>query len=437
MRARLAIDGSLPHARTDAAVLVGLSGGLDSTALLHALASDSSIRARGLRALHVNHGLHPDAQRWEAHCAELCRTLDVPFSATRVVVRRDGRGPEAAARHARHVALREAAGPGDVVALAHHLDDQAETFLLRALRASGPDGLGAMEPWRAFGAAWLWRPMLHLPRATIADYARAHGLAWLEDPSNADAGLDRNFLRLHVLPQLRERWPHASGALAGAAARCSASARLLVQDDSAALHALRTGADTIDAERLRALPAERRARVLRAWVSTLGLPPLPARGVQQVEAALLGARADAQAEFAWSGARIRRWRTWLWAGDVAPPLPAGWQVEWDGSRPLDLPDGGQLRLEGAASFVTPLTVRARRGGERIRLPGRTHRHVLKHVLQDLAVPPWEREHLPVLCAMDGDVEAAGDVVVGAGLAGWLSGSHASLCWSRPPALRGR
>ena len=196
-------------------VWVAFSGGLDSTVLLHRLAHDAVIRRQGLSAVHVHHGLQAEADAWAAHCATVCHALDVPLRTVRVQVDRErGEGLEAAARHARHAAFAATMGHGDVLAIAHHRDDQAETFLLRALRASGPDGLAAMRPWRAFGPGWLWRPLLETPRDDVHAYARAHALTWIEDPSNARTDLDRNFLRHDVLPLLEGRWPQAT---AGAA----------------------------------------------------------------------------------------------------------------------------------------------------------------------------------------------------------------------------
>lgn len=433
----LDIDLSPLQDRPGSALIVAFSGGLDSTVLLHALANHPGLQPRRLRAVHVNHGLHADAERWQAHCAAVCAALGVPFDACRVRVSRDGDGPEAAARKARHAALAGAAAAGDVIALAHHLDDQAETFLLRALRASGPDGLQAMRPWRSLGQAWLWRPLLDLPRDRLAMYARAHGLQWVDDASNLDPGYDRNFLRLQVMPLLRQRWPHAAAALATSARRTADDVGLLIAGDAEALAQVRVDAWTLDAGALARLPRERRARVLRAWTASLGLPALPARGVQQVEAALLVARDDANACFRWHDAHIRRWRGLLRAGRAAATMPSGWQATWAGPEALPLPDGGMLRTVPPHAFAAPLAVRARRGGERIRLPGRAHTHALKHVLQDRGVPPWEREHLPLLFDGDGELEAAGDVVVGARLAARLSAAGVRLHWERRAAVDGR
>jgi len=129
----------------DRPLLVGFSGGLDSMVLLHLFASDPASRAR-LRAIHVDHGLQPDAGRWSDRCQATCTALGVPLTTVRVQVDAAGRGPEGAARMARHAAFEAEVRDDEALVLAHHRDDQAETFLLRALRASGPDGLAAMRP---------------------------------------------------------------------------------------------------------------------------------------------------------------------------------------------------------------------------------------------------------------------------------------------------
>jgi tRNA(Ile)-lysidine synthase len=422
---------AIPHPAPAGAVLVGLSGGLDSSVLLHLLAMQPSIRARGLRALHVHHGLQADADAWATHCGDLCDVHRVPLTVARVEVGREtGLGREAAAREARRRAYADALEAGDILALAHHRDDQAETFLLRALRASGPDGLAAMRPWRRFGPAWLWRPLLELPRSALMAHARRHDLRWIEDPSNADASLDRNFLRQQVLPLLRERWPHAGTAFARSAALSAAAQDLLVDGDAVALASTQTVDPRIlSVDALLALPRARRARVLRCWIEHLEMPPLPAQGVARIEADLLTAAADADAAFHWHGVAVRRWRDLLHAGPVREPLPPAWQLQWDGCAPLVLPHGGQLDLEGRAGFDSSLRVHARQGGERIALPGRRHSHALKHVLQDLGVPPWLRDQLPLLSDADGALLAAGDLAFSAGFDGWLRSHEAKLAWT--------
>jgi tRNA(Ile)-lysidine synthase len=428
----LAIDLAPLQAHPSGALVVALSGGLDSTVLLHALAASPQARARGLRAMHVHHGLHPDADRWQAHCERFCTALDVPLASVGVNVEPVGEGLEAAARRARHAALEASLADGDILALAHHRDDQAETFLLRALRASGTDGLAAMRPWRAMGRGYLWRPLLGLPRAALSAYAQAHALTWIEDPSNADTRFDRNFLRANVLPLLRGRWPDAEAAFARSAALCAQAADLLDEGDAALLAAVRADDDRlIDATRLRELPAARRARVLRLWIATLQLPPLPADGLRCIESELLHARDDAQARFDWHGASVRAWRGLLHGAPSRPGLDASLVLPWDGHEPLHLPDGGALLFTAPMALGSGARVHARCGGERIRLPGRDHSHALKHVLQSRDVAPWTREHLPLLVD-DGGLLAAGDVAISDRLSTLLDAAGAQLVWTRPP-----
>jgi tRNA(Ile)-lysidine synthase len=421
------------QAGADAPLRVGFSGGLDSTVLLHLLAATPVLRARGLGAVHVHHGLHPAADDWADHCAAICRSLGVPLEVARVRVDvAEGSGPEAAARAARHAAFAGSLPAGGILALAHHRHDQAETFLLRALRGSGVDGLAAIRPWRRFAGGWLWRPLLDLPRERLLAHARDHRLQWIEDPSNADHGLDRNFLRNKVMPLLRERWPRADAALARCAALSAEADALLAGEDQRALDEARGEDGTLSLPALRTLAPARRARVLRLWIDALGLPPLPAGGVARIEADLLQARADSSATFAWSGAEVRAWNGRLHAGKTRAPLPSGWRVAWDGRQPLRLADGGILFLSAAddagdpgglhdagRGFEAPMYVHARQGGERIRLPGRSHSHALKHVLQEAGIAPWERARLPLLSDAAGEVHAAGDRILSAAFAQWL------------------
>jgi tRNA(Ile)-lysidine synthase len=415
-----------------APLCVAFSGGLDSTVLLHLLAADAARRGHGLRAMHVDHGLNPDSARWARHCHAVCAALDVPLVVERVLVDHNlGTGPEAAARTARHAAFARTLGEGEVLALAHHRDDQAETFLLRALRASGPDGLASMRPWRRFGRGWQWRPLLDITRAQLLEHAHRHGLHWIEDPGNAGTDFDRNFLRHRVLPILRERWPEADAAFARSAALAAESVELLQAGDAEALATVATANPAILSRlALRVLSPARRARVLRRWVDALGLPPLPGNGAARIEAEVLDSAADAGAAFAWSGAVVRAWRTELHAGMQEAPLPHDWEAAWSGHSPLALPGGGALELAPPTSFAMPYVVRARRGGERIRQPGRDHSHSLKHVLQDLGVPPWERARLPLLFTADGELLAAGDLVYSSAFKHWLQASGTRLAWRR-------
>ena len=197
-----------PHIPAHQRICLALSGGVDSIVLLHLLAGLRASHPFTLSAVHVHHGLNPDADQWLDFCREACARLSVPFAAERVCVRPKGQGIEAAARAARYAVF--AVQPCDAVALAHHQDDQIETFFLAALRGGGIRALAAMPPSREWQGKTLLRPLLAYSRAEIEAYAAAHGLAHVNDSSNQDPSLLRNWLRHQMLPRLVFRLPHAA-----------------------------------------------------------------------------------------------------------------------------------------------------------------------------------------------------------------------------------
>ncbi|NIR59118.1 MAG: tRNA lysidine(34) synthetase TilS, partial [Gammaproteobacteria bacterium] len=274
----------LAHHAPAARYWVAYSGGLDSLVLLHALAARRDRLGAPLAAVHVDHGLHPDSGRWAAHCARTCAALGVPYEC-RVVeaTAASGESPEAAARRARYEALAGLLEPGACLLTAHQRDDQAETLLLQLLRGAGPDGLAGMPMCRPLGAGWHLRPLLDWERADLHAYARAQGLEWVEDASNRDTGIDRNYLRHIVLPALRERWPGAPATLARAARHQAEAAELLVALGRADARAAADAAPgTLRASALRDLPAPRQRNLLRAWIARAGLPAPSAAQLERV-----------------------------------------------------------------------------------------------------------------------------------------------------------
>lgn len=453
-------ETSLRAANTQPAgpALVGFSGGLDSTVLLHRLSAQAAIRERGLRAIHVQHGLHPDADAWAEHCQRVCDSLGIDLVVVEVrVASGSGLGPEAAAREVRHEAFAKQLRGGETLLLAHHQDDQAETVLLRLMRASGSQGLAAMRALRPFAKGWLWRPLLHVPRSALLEYAKAHSLRWIEDPSNSDQSLDRNFLRHRVLPTLRERWPHANTVLARSAELLAEDAALLRDESRKRLDQARgPDATTLTVTALLELERPWRTRVLRQWLSELRLPALPGNAFAIIDSDLLGARPDASAEYRWAGAVLGRWRDWLHVETQCAMLPLDWRCSWDGRGSLQLPTGDALFFASTLAASDALAsgagatgdapveaclgrlfVCARRGGERISLPGRSHSHALKHCLQEAGVPPWQRQRLPLLLAEDGELLAAGDQIVSARLEQFCRKKSVRLQWqqaSRSPDI---
>lgn len=370
---------------------VAFSGGLDSTVLLHALARR---RPPSLTAVHVNHGLQPAAAQWQRHCAAVCAGLAVPFESHAVQVRDHDAGPEAAARAARYRCFEALLAPGDWLLQGHHLDDLAETLLLRLLRGAGPEGLAGMPRRRALGAGQLLRPFLELPRAALADYAAHWHLHWVDDPSNRDTRLDRNYLRREVLPLIETRWPGYRRTFARSAAQLAASAAALPVP---ALAPCRSSAGD-PGFRLASLPAPPLdAAALRRWLRALCLDMPPAARLADFLAQLRGGR-GAQLRL---GERVlERYRDGVYCRRVLPPPPGG-PLSLVPGRTLAVPGAGRVRLRAAAPVAAApaLQLRFRRGGERLATADGRHLR-LKTLFQDRALPPWWRDRVPLLFAGD-------------------------------------
>jgi tRNA(Ile)-lysidine synthase len=379
-------------------LLIGYSGGPDSHVLLHA---SERLRERlelRLSAVHIHHGLQPAADAWAKHCEAVCRALEVPFELHRLeLLPAPGESIEAQAREARYGAFRRLLAPGDILATAHHRDDQAETVLLALLRGAGVHGLAAMPARAPLGDGELFRPLLDLPRAALLDYAREHRLDWIEDPSNADHRLDRARLRTAVLPRLRERWPALDRTLARSAAHCAEAAELL--DGLADELLTRLAADTPDAlsiSRLRALEAARQRLVLRRWLMRQGFLPPDQTHLQRIIDEVLGAAPDRQPMVAWRGSEVRRHRDELLAMSPLQPPPPPDPIESRGERLVLPPHLGELswRLE-LGTDLPDLHIAFGASGLRCKRTGRPGAD-LKALFQEAGVPAWLRSRVPLL-----------------------------------------
>ena len=437
-------------------LLLGFSGGRDSTALLHRLAVALDGGWTHLRAVHIDHGLHRDSADWAMHCAAVAEALGVPITVRRVVVTPDGRGPESAAREARWTAFAAERRDDECLVLAHHRDDQAETLLLALLRGSGERGLSAMRPFTADARGPVWRPLLDTPTEAIERYAQANRLRWVEDPSNADTRLARNALRHVVLPVLRTRFPQADAGLAHSAALLADADALLdaqARRDLAPLLGLDPA--TLDLGGLYALPPARGRRALRAWGMAHGAV-LTRDAIERVFGEWRGLPASRPLRHAQGGHWLRQWQGRLWltaAGGDAAPTKGERAVRktsiaaapWDGRAPHALDGGGSLSLlgdggaRGFAGFVEPgktLRVGTRdQASTGLRTEPQRPTRSLQRVFADLGVPPWQRPAVPLLLDADGRVLAVADLAYDAGFDAWLRSREARLLW-RPPATPG-
>ena len=415
-------------------LLVGYSGGLDSHVLLHCLsqalvdapntasksspecADPTAIADSQLLAVHVNHNLQSESHDWAKHCTETARLLGVECQVHHVkhddefAQELQRSGPEAAARGARYKAFAEQMNAGDYLLLAQHADDQAETFLLQALRGSGPDGLAAMPAQREFAQGLLLRPLLECQRVDLEAYAQHFALGSIEDPSNADERFDRNFIRRQIMPRLTERWPAAKRTLSRTAGHCAAASTIvneLASDDLAGMLEDQETSDSLKVDALLSLSVERRFNVLRCWVNSKGLSMPPLALLQQVEQELLQNPTSAGTART-RGYELRRYRDRLYLLDPHVLPGAAFEHTWpNGQSELAIPEIGLTltRVDLAAQGLclpasARIEVRSRHGGEQLAVGRPVIHKSVKKLMQEAALPPWQRSRVPLIYIND-------------------------------------
>ena len=380
-----------------ARIFVAYSGGLDSSVLLHLVAHERGCDQ--VIAWHVNHGLQAAANAMEQFCREQAGSLGVRVEVDRLDMSDVDGNIEAEARERRYRLFASRLAQNDLLLTAHHADDQAETFLLNALRGSGSAGLRGIATQRELGNGHLLRPLLDYSRDQLETYAREHEIAWFNDPSNSQLRFDRNYLRQQVMPVIRARWPHALGGFAMACALQAETRQVLDEVAEADFELCRRGAseciDTLDIPELLTLSPGRRNNLIRYWVRQAGFGSLP----QGRLGSLLGqleARADRGPRIEGSGFSIRIYdrRLFLVPENPQPALEESY-VFGQQSRiaieplQLDLSRAELLAQVGSDETGQELTIRLRRCA----VPD-GDRHRLKRLFQKHRVPPWRRDRVP-------------------------------------------
>ncbi|WP_342221445.1 tRNA lysidine(34) synthetase TilS [Candidatus Fukatsuia endosymbiont of Tuberolachnus salignus] len=441
-------------------LLVGFSGGLDSTVLLHLLTRirDSRHSVFHLRAIHINHGLSPAAGAWTGHCQYQCKQWQVPLTIVPVQIDARDYGIEGAARAARYQVFAQHLAAEELLLTAQHQDDQCETFLLALKRGSGPAGLSSMARLTTLTQnqlqrpCQLLRPLLAYSRTDLARYAQQHQLCYVEDESNQDARFDRNFLRLRILPLLQQRWPHFAQATARSASLCAEQEQLLDELLAPTLDQLQHSDGSLSTEGLLRFSEVKRNALLRRWLSGQGVT-MPARDqLQRLWKEVVLARVDATPHLQCGQYQLHRFRQRLYL--LTSRIDITEQVLlWPVTRNLAIEHPNYLAIEnavikkrGAEDLVLPANLGTLKllatGGQQVRTPtadeivsvrfglqgevkiiGRHRSRQSKKLWQELNVPPWERNRIPLLYFNEQLIAAIGTFItqegqIKAGEQGW-------------------
>jgi tRNA(Ile)-lysidine synthase len=390
------------HLMPSQRVLLALSGGLDSSVLLRLLAAAKQTIPFELHVMHVHHSLSPNADAWADFCTQQCELLNVPIEVVYVQLDPNSKqGIEAAARQLRYEALFDFKLNGiapNFIITAHHQDDQAETLLLQLFRGAGVKGLASMAVIDE--SRRLMRPLLDVSRQTLKEYAEQHNISWCDDESNDNTQYERNFVRHDVMPVLATRYPSVKSVLARTASHLAEANELL--DTLAKIDAdplLQN--NSLCLQGLTALDLPRAKNLLRWWFSQNRLTMPTSEFLNEITQQLFNAKPDANINIQLRNLSLKRYqqRAYLCSERVAEAF----DMVWSGQPCLNLPNGGQLHFKqvtgGGLALkhgMTKLRITNRDGGERFKPDVLRPTRTLKHLLQEANVPPWQREHLPLI-----------------------------------------
>lgn len=399
------LDCLLKQYPQSACFWVAYSGGLDSQVLLYALSQ--LVSAKRLRAIHINHGLQGDSDKWATTCQAICEKLAIYCEVVTLVIKpKPGESLEACAREARYRAMAKRIPAGDFLLTGHHQNDQAETFLLQLFRGAGLKGLVSMPFCQRFASTYLIRPLLEFTRKELYAYAQMYHLTWIEDDSNSNLRFNRNFIRHQLLPLIQQRWPKADKTIARSAANLVEAHALLDEIGQQDWNSLQgSESPSLSISRLMTLSVKRQTNVLRYGLKQLHCSLPSQKQLKQINV-LLNCRPDASPHVNWGNVQLRRYRDYLYffnSLEFQKKFTFKGFILWHLNQKLVLPTFDQLitkqvvgtGLNSALFIEKQVEVTFRQGGERFYLSNQNSRP-LKKLFQEWGVPPWQRSRVPLI-----------------------------------------
>ena len=384
-------------------VWVAYSGGLDSHVLLDSCAHiQTQCPQKEFKAIHVHHGLQDSADTWAQHCQDQCEKYGIPCEIKQVSVsQKQGESVEEQARHARYTAFAECVQQGDILLIGQHADDQAETLLLQLMRGAGVAGLSAMPRYdvQTLTNTLIIRPLLEYTREQLQQYAEQQGLQWIEDPSNQDPRFTRNFIRHQILPPLKQRWQTVSHTLSRAATHQAEAQQLLTELAGSDLQQC-GDQQKLSCTALQKLSPARQRNLIRYWVKQAGYRAPSQVKLMQILHQMLTAETDKNPYVDWENCQVQRYQQYIY---ILPqfPTPNPQPILWQLGTELTLPYGALHCADTHTGGIDrellkdkSLTIRFRQGKEKILLRGQ-HK-LVKKLLNNAHIPPWERALLPLI-----------------------------------------
>ena len=395
-------------------IAVAFSGGLDSSVLLHSFVSIPELKER-VFAIHVNHGLSRNSKSWIKHCEKFCSVLGVNFIPLTIELE-NSKTNENILRQARYEAFFSCLEKGDVLCTAHHQDDHIETILFRILRGTGIKGLAGIEKYSQIEGIDLIRPLISYSKKDLLDYANQFEVNWIEDESNEDLSISRNFIRKKVIPNLKnDNWPEYKNSISYLSSKAKEANEIL--DEIAFLDLKRCASESLDRLsilKIKELSHARAMNVLFTWLGINTHLGVSNKITDQVYKSIVLASENSNPVVTFgkrgeSGSfQIRRFNNFLRHLPLTETetLSNKKVWKWNTNNPLELPTGTlsmQLSLgKGISTQLTEpgISIKGRIGGERCKPEGRSKSQKLKKLFQEYRVPPWVRDRIPLVYVGD-------------------------------------
>ena len=402
---------------------VGFSGGLDSHVLLSSLSISIQDTSK-LVAIHINHGISKECDRWEKKCKDMAHDLGVSFYTTKLDLQNSSVS-EDILREARYKAFQEWAQEGDLICTAHHKDDQLETIFFRLMRGTGIEGLKGIPAWRKSSGLSYFRPFLDFTKKELLEYALINKMEWIEDESNLDIKFSRNFIRNSVFPLLVKYWPGFGKSLQFLSKEASYSQSILDEISKNDLESCRLdSSQELSVLKVSVFSRHRIRNLLYRWLSESSSIRLSVKQSEEIINLLIQKKESLDHVILISSKdnnnshdlRMFRQVLYLLPREYCTVLDEFKESEWNLKNDLHLPTGkiGFKETKGKGLSLIhaskKITVRGREGGERCKPFGRDRSQKLKKLLQESDVSPWLRDRLPLIY-VDKELAAVADLWV--------------------------
>ena len=399
---------------------IALSGGLDSSVLLNVMANEPMLKDR-ITALHVNHNINTDADRWEKFCSEQSRKLGIPFQSLKL--NKTDNPSEDYLRSKRQEFFRQWGGDQDLIVTAHHLDDQVETILFRIFRGTGIKGIKGINQFSTIDGVNFFRPFLDIKKHDLKEYALKNNIPWVEDDSNEESNFSRNKIRNLILPSIRETWSSIDKAIIKLSKDADKSKQILdeiAQDDYSSTFSTHS---LIKLARINALSKPRKENLIYYWLININGLKANFAQIDQIYTYLdreqvgpasfhfktIEGESDVQIIINSKEIRIMK-------DDHKTKLPKDLNLEWNLKDNIKISSGELSVVESLGKGLSTrylkegAIIRARVGGERCKPYGRKKSQKIKNLFQEYDIPDWKREQIPLIYIND-KIAAVGDLWV--------------------------